>query len=269
MLKSLWFYSPTLQTNADFGGRQKKQKNKLAKTRRDIKLKQSIAGISLSKSDQEMDTWWWMTHRCINKMDERIKKDGCVAELSYPWRRAGHGACTSHPGGAPGESGWSFSPAGAPGIPWSEETGRGRGGGGRTRRRGGKEGAVRRKRSEGVGDLEDGGREKEGGRRREGGGVRQNRWQWLTVIRGPVLKQVHWDVQITQGWFNKMSVAMRIDRLYFNYLFLEISASVEEKKKPQFISFYWNYFLLDKLVSLKSVDSLLSGASWVTRTLFL
>lgn len=58
------------------------------------------------------------------------------------------------PGAAPGESGWNSSPAGASGIPSWVETGRGRGGGGRTRRMDGMEGAGKRKRSEGVGDLE-------------------------------------------------------------------------------------------------------------------
>lgn len=50
------------------------------------------------------------------------------------------------------------------------ETGQGRGGGGRTRRTGGTEGAVRRKRLEGVGDLEDGGREEKRGEGGRGGG---------------------------------------------------------------------------------------------------
>lgn len=110
-------------------------------------------------------------------------------EASYPWRRTGHGACMSLPGGAPGESGKSFSPAGAPGTPWSVETGRGMGGGGQTRTTGGMEGAVKRKRLEGGGDLKDGGREKKIKEERRGRwAVRQNRWQWLTVKQAPLLR---------------------------------------------------------------------------------
>lgn len=45
------------------------------------------------------------------------------------------------------------------------ETGRGRGGGGQTRTTGGMEGAVRRKRWEGGGDLKGGGRKNERGKK--------------------------------------------------------------------------------------------------------
>lgn len=121
-------------------------------------------------------------------MDSGHSDSGRPGERSYPWPRAGHGgACMSRPGGAPGGSGWSFSPAGVPGTPWWAETGQGRGGDEgrrrtRTRRRtGGTVGAVRRRRLEGVGDLEkaEGGG---GGQGEEGCRYKQtNRWQCLTV----------------------------------------------------------------------------------------
>lgn len=136
-----------------------------------------------------MDTRWGnavMDDMLLYKWKECKNVKGWInGELSYPWWRAEPGASMHHLGGAPGGSGWSFSPAGASGIPWSVETGRGRGGGGRTRRTEGTEGAGRRKRLEGVGDLEVEGRER-GERRREEGCVRQNKWQWLTMTKGLV-----------------------------------------------------------------------------------
>lgn len=59
-----------------------------------------------------------------------------------------------------------------------------RGGGGRTRRTGGTEGAGWRKRLEGVDDLEGGG-DRNRRREKDGGDVRQNRWHRLTVEQGP------------------------------------------------------------------------------------
>lgn len=124
-------------------------------TRFNIRLKHWIAGILGNDSEIQPgngSVWWWMTDWCINEMmwkrDERMR-----GEVSYPWQRTGHGACMSLPGGAPGESGWSFSPAGAPGTPWLVEMAQGKDGGGQMRTTGGMEGAVRRKRLEGVGDL--------------------------------------------------------------------------------------------------------------------
>lgn len=180
-MKRKWKVSLTVpQTNADLRGMQKSRNKRVKRTRCDTKLKQRIVGhfteqglnhVRIWKHDEVMQ-WprWQMTCHCINKMNQRIKCVRTSAELSYPWRKAGPGASMSHLGGAPGESEWSFSPAGASGIPWLVETGRGRGGGGRTRRTEGTEGAGRRKSLEEVGDLEDGRRERRG--EKEGGGGR-------------------------------------------------------------------------------------------------
>lgn len=131
-------------------------------TRFDVRLKHWIARILPSDGEirsRNGSVWWWMTDWCINKIMWK-RNEWMRGEVSYPWRRAGHGACMSLPGGAPGESGWSFFPAEAPGTPWSVEMARGRGDGGQTKTTGGMEGAVTRKRLEGVGDLKDGGAEK-------------------------------------------------------------------------------------------------------------
>lgn len=86
-------------------------------TRFDIRLKHWIAGILPSDGEIRSGNGSVMMDDRLMHQRNYVKERWVRGEVSYPWWRAGHGACMSLPGGDPGESGWSFSQAGAPGTP--------------------------------------------------------------------------------------------------------------------------------------------------------